>query len=54
MADPALSEAVGAAVGSAVGAAWDLAYLIYTSGTTGTPKGVPVTHRSLVFTLDRV
>lgn len=32
----------------------DLAYLIYTSGTTGTPKGVPVTHRSLVFTLDRV
>ncbi|WP_241002473.1 amino acid adenylation domain-containing protein [Streptomyces sp. CB01881] len=32
----------------------DLAYLIYTSGTTGTPKGVPVTHRSLRFTLDRV
>ncbi|KJY33427.1 hypothetical protein VR45_19710, partial [Streptomyces sp. NRRL S-495] len=32
----------------------DLAYLIYTSGTTGTPKGVPVTHRSLVFTLGRV
>ncbi|MER7754513.1 amino acid adenylation domain-containing protein [Kitasatospora sp. NPDC097643] len=32
----------------------DLAYLIYTSGTTGFPKGVPVTHRSLVFTLDRV
>ncbi|MFD0274383.1 thioester reductase domain-containing protein [Kitasatospora sp. NPDC127111] len=32
----------------------DMAYLIYTSGTTGTPKGVPVTHRSLVFTLDRV
>ncbi|MFD5461573.1 amino acid adenylation domain-containing protein [Kitasatospora sp. NPDC127059] len=32
----------------------DLAYLIYTSGTTGRPKGVPVTHRSLVFTLDRV
>ncbi|MFB6893419.1 amino acid adenylation domain-containing protein [Kitasatospora sp. NPDC056327] len=32
----------------------DLAYLIYTSGTTGTPKGVPVTHRSLVFTLERV
>ncbi|MFI9359533.1 amino acid adenylation domain-containing protein [Kitasatospora sp. NPDC053057] len=31
-----------------------LAYLIYTSGTTGRPKGVPVTHRSLVFTLDRV
>ncbi|MEV7599219.1 amino acid adenylation domain-containing protein [Kitasatospora sp. NPDC089797] len=32
----------------------DLAYLIYTSGTTGRPKGVPVTHRALVFTLDRV
>ncbi|MBV2156467.1 thioester reductase domain-containing protein [Kitasatospora sp. SUK 42] len=32
----------------------DLAYLIYTSGTTGRPKGVPVTHRSLLFTLDRV
>ncbi|MFF0408907.1 thioester reductase domain-containing protein [Kitasatospora sp. NPDC004745] len=32
----------------------DLAYLIYTSGTTGVPKGVAVTHRSLVFTLDRV
>ncbi|MGW4891685.1 amino acid adenylation domain-containing protein [Kitasatospora sp. NPDC004240] len=31
-----------------------LAYLIYTSGTTGIPKGVPVTHRSLVFTLSRV
>ncbi|MFJ8476184.1 amino acid adenylation domain-containing protein [Kitasatospora sp. NPDC094011] len=32
----------------------DLAYLIYTSGTTGRPKGVPVTHRALLFTLDRV
>lgn len=32
----------------------DLAYLIYTSGTTGRPKGVPVTHRALVFTLDRI
>jgi len=31
----------------------DLAYLIYTSGTTGTPKGVPVTHRSLAFALSR-
>ncbi len=26
----------------------DLAYLIYTSGSTGNPKGVAVTHRSLV------
>ena len=26
----------------------DLAYVIYTSGTTGRPKGVQVTHRSLV------
>ncbi|MEU1282676.1 thioester reductase domain-containing protein [Kitasatospora sp. NPDC005856] len=32
----------------------DLAYLIYTSGTTGRPKGVPVTHRALLFTLDRI
>ncbi|MFE2174452.1 amino acid adenylation domain-containing protein [Kitasatospora sp. NPDC059462] len=32
----------------------DLAYLIYTSGTTGTPKGVPVAHRALAFTLERV
>ncbi|WP_369182717.1 amino acid adenylation domain-containing protein [Streptomyces sp. Y1] len=32
----------------------DLAYLIYTSGTTGRPKGVPVTHRALLFTLQRV
>ncbi|MFD8750300.1 amino acid adenylation domain-containing protein [Kitasatospora sp. NPDC059577] len=32
----------------------DLAYLIYTSGTTGRAKGVPVTHRALVFTLDRI
>ncbi|MFE7192322.1 amino acid adenylation domain-containing protein [Kitasatospora sp. NPDC057541] len=37
-----------------IGAPDDLAYLIYTSGTTGTPKGVPVTHRALAFTLDRV
>ncbi|MFD9129368.1 amino acid adenylation domain-containing protein, partial [Kitasatospora sp. NPDC059571] len=32
----------------------DLAYLIYTSGTTGRPKGVPVSHRTMVFTLSRI
>ncbi|WP_405010246.1 amino acid adenylation domain-containing protein [Kitasatospora sp. NBC_01539] len=32
----------------------DLAYLIYTSGTTGEPKGVPISHRTMVFTLSRV
>lgn len=26
----------------------DLAYLIYTSGSTGLPKGVPITHKSLL------
>jgi amino acid adenylation domain-containing protein len=29
----------------------DLAYLIYTSGTTGEPKGVQITHASLLFYL---
>jgi amino acid adenylation domain-containing protein len=31
-----------------IGAASDLAYVIYTSGSTGEPKGVRVTHSSLV------
>ncbi len=30
----------------------DMATLIYTSGTTGTPKGVMVSHRNAVWTLD--
>ena len=32
----------------------DLASLIYTSGTTGSPKGVMMTHRSMVFAVESV
>jgi long-chain acyl-CoA synthetase len=32
----------------------DLATLVYTSGTTGAPKGVCITHRNIVWTLDSV
>lgn len=32
----------------------DVACLFYTSGTTGFPKGVPLTHRNLVFQLDSI
>ncbi|ORA03625.1 hypothetical protein BST12_29650, partial [Mycobacterium angelicum] len=32
----------------------DVAYVIYTSGTTGVPKGVGVTHRSVVGLLESV
>ncbi|WP_405021683.1 amino acid adenylation domain-containing protein (plasmid) [Kitasatospora sp. NBC_00070] len=31
----------------------DLAYLIYTTGTTGTPKGVAVSHRTMLVTIVR-
>ncbi|MCF7728995.1 MAG: AMP-binding protein [Chthoniobacterales bacterium] len=32
----------------------DLCTLIYTSGTTGTPKGVPITHRSLCSQIENI
>jgi long-chain acyl-CoA synthetase len=32
----------------------DAAALFYTSGTTGPPKGVPLTHRNLVFQIEKV
>ncbi|MEK2490877.1 amino acid adenylation domain-containing protein [Kitasatospora purpeofusca] len=52
--DATVDPTVAAAPGEDPAGPDDLAYLIYTSGTTGTPKGVPVTHRALVFTLERV
>ncbi|MDD5675799.1 MAG: AMP-binding protein [Chitinivibrionales bacterium] len=47
----AWEEAAAAApfLGPAGSSEADLASLIYTSGTTGTPKGVMMTHRSMVF-----
>ena len=32
----------------------DYAYLIYTSGTTSTPKGVPITHSSCIFSTKNI
>ena len=32
----------------------DIAHLLYTSGTTSEPKGVPITHSNLIFTLKNI
>ncbi|WP_047686397.1 non-ribosomal peptide synthetase, partial [Xenorhabdus sp. NBAII XenSa04] len=46
--DPAVTAGYPAGNPPPVNRATDLAYIIYTSGTTGQPKGVALTHRSVM------
>ncbi|WP_416778070.1 AMP-binding protein [Xenorhabdus budapestensis] len=46
--DPAVTAGYPADNLPPVNRATDLAYIIYTSGTTGQPKGVALTHRSVM------
>jgi amino acid adenylation domain-containing protein len=40
--------------GPTIGSPGDLAYVIFTSGSTGEPKGVELTHRAAVNTIDHI
>ncbi len=53
-ADLAAHEALDLRDASATALPDDLATIIYTSGTTGPPKGVMLTHRNVVWTLESV